>query len=130
MLPTDMLPEIQRHHQVPHARHTMGVDVLTITPADQYGNAYLIVSSACYPPPCALRIPKYCTYAPIIFRDSDLWSINGDLFEEITSSSIGIKHVTTPYTKKYRGAHDKCKYVISKLYDMIYDDLLRKDVRL
>jgi hypothetical protein len=30
MAPQDMLPEVTRHNKVPHARHTVGVDVLTV----------------------------------------------------------------------------------------------------
>lgn len=43
MLPADMLPAVNRNLKVPHARHTVGVDTLTITPRDKVGNEYLVV---------------------------------------------------------------------------------------
>lgn len=43
MLPADILNGVTRHLKVPHARHTVGVDTLTITPTDLLGRQYLIV---------------------------------------------------------------------------------------
>jgi hypothetical protein len=55
MAPLDTLPEVMCHDKVPHARHTVGVDVLTITSRDQFGNlTYLEV---------IVIVHKFCCHA-------------------------------------------------------------------
>jgi hypothetical protein len=43
MLPADTLPPSIRNLKVLHARRTVGVDMLTITPRDLLGREYLVV---------------------------------------------------------------------------------------
>jgi hypothetical protein len=41
--PWDVLPPVIRHLKVPHARHMLAVDILSVTPVDENGYGYIVV---------------------------------------------------------------------------------------
>lgn len=139
MMPMDMLPEIIRHHKVPHARHTVGVDTLTVTPADKFGNSYLIVVInlftkfvSMYPAPdksaetvaraLLIHFASYGTFEHLV---SDPGSeFMAEVVQQL-NKWLGIQHVVSLVDRpQSSGVEHANKLILRHLRALVYDERL------
>ena len=140
MAPQDTVKPVIRHLKPLHARSAVGVDTLTITPADKNGFQYLIV--------VVNHFTKFCALYPV--KDKTAMSTAGALFQYFVSYGgydviltdpgsdfmsqvvkhlndwLGIRHVFSLVDRhESNGVEGTNKIVLRHLKAIIYDERVR-----
>jgi len=138
---TDGLKQVVRHIKPPHQRSRVGVDRLTVTPADKQGNTTLIVvvehftkHVAVYPSKdytaqtLAIALFQYFTTFGVF---EEVWSDPGsDLMSEMIQQLnqwLGIKHVVSLVDRhESNGVEGSNKQLLRHLKTLVHDERVVK----
>lgn len=136
---TDNLQPLVRHLKPPHPRAMVGIDTLTITPKDEYGNEYLAVIVnhfmkfvALYPVPdhtaksAATALFQYmCTYGLV---DSIISDPGSEFYNEIVkhlTAWLGVNHVFSLVDRhESNGVEGSNKQILRHLKALVFEERL------